>query len=75
MRQIRMLREAAGLTQEQLAKKVGISQVALHELETGATRMPRLDNAFALAAALRISVEELKYALDNEAPEPAPTAA
>lgn len=52
---LRELREAAGLTQKQLAEKTGLSQGAISGLEQGANG-PTLENAQTLAAALGVEV-------------------
>ena len=40
MTRLKTLREAGGLTQGQIAKKVGVSQPHYHRWETGETRVP-----------------------------------
>ena len=51
-------REAAGLTQEELAEKAGIHRTYLSEIERG-TRNPSLVNIERLAAALSVSLPDL----------------
>ena len=51
-------REAAGLTQRQLADLVGVTDQTISNIERGAT-MPTLDTARALARVLGIPVEGL----------------
>lgn len=46
-------RLAAGLTQRQLAQKMGTSQAAIARLETGA-RLPTVDTLYRLAGILRL---------------------
>ena len=46
-------RLAAGLTQRQLAERMGTSQAAIARLESG-TRLPTVDTLFRLAAALGV---------------------
>ncbi len=58
MTAIKRLRERAGLTQAQLAEKVGASQSAVALWETGA-RMPRADKLPKLAEVLGCSVADL----------------
>lgn len=52
------LRRAAGLSQETLAERVGVSRQAIGKWENGAA-LPGLDNLQALAAALGVSCDEL----------------
>ncbi len=52
------LRRAAGLTQEKLAEKTGISPRYVQELEIG-TRLPSLKVLEALRKAIRCSWDEL----------------
>jgi predicted ATPase/transcriptional regulator with XRE-family HTH domain len=49
---LRQLRLAAGLTQEGLAERAGVSSKAVSDLERGPTRSPRLDTVALLADAL-----------------------
>ena len=56
---LRKLREASGLTQEQLAKKVGVSQGYLAHLESGGRTNPSLALIRRLAKALKVKVGEL----------------
>lgn len=51
-------RKAQGLTQAQLAKKLGVSQPAVNAYETGAHRVP-LSALPALTQALGVSTDEL----------------
>ncbi len=55
---LRRLREAAGLTQEELAERAGLSPVAIGKLERGQRRRPYPHTVQALAAALGLSEEE-----------------
>lgn len=52
---VRVLREASGLTQDQLAERAGISKGYLSHVERG-DRMPRQANIYALATALDVPV-------------------
>ncbi len=56
--QLRRLREAAGLTQEELASRAGLSAVAVSVLERGKSRRPYPNTVRSLADALRLSEEE-----------------
>lgn len=51
-RRIRTLRAALGLGQGELAKKVGISQPALSQIESGATKVLKGPTLLAIAKAL-----------------------
>jgi transcriptional regulator with XRE-family HTH domain len=51
---LRSHREAAGLTQQELARQAGISLVALRDLEQGRTVRPRRQSLLKLAVALRL---------------------
>lgn len=56
---VRRLRKGAGLTQEQLAEQVGVSQPAIAQIETGKIKNPGVDVLIALAGALGKSVDDL----------------
>ncbi|HZF03662.1 MAG TPA: helix-turn-helix transcriptional regulator [Patescibacteria group bacterium] len=55
---LRKLRETRGITQEALAKKVGVSRAYLSRLEMG-RHDPPLSRLRKLAKALKVSVAEL----------------
>jgi predicted ATPase/DNA-binding XRE family transcriptional regulator len=55
---LRRLREAAGLTQEELASKAGLSAKAISSLERGARRRPYPHTVRSLAEALELSEDE-----------------
>ncbi len=55
---IRVLREAVGMTQEELAKAAGISRPFLSTVETGAA-MPTVTKAANIAAALNTTIDAL----------------
>ena len=55
---LKRLRERRGLTQQQLAERVGAHRVTIAKLETGALR-PGVDVLEALAKALKVKVTEL----------------
>ncbi len=57
-RRLRQLREGAGLTQEQLAERAGISPGGVEALESGRRRSPCAHTVQALADALSLSNEE-----------------
>jgi transcriptional regulator with XRE-family HTH domain len=56
---LKQIREARGLTQVALAKKVGMKQPYLARLESGAETNPKLDALRRLAKALKTTVAEL----------------
>lgn len=55
---LKRLRLAAGLTQEALAERAGLSAKAVSDLERHPDRTPRLETVALLADALQLSVEE-----------------
>ncbi|NVO31199.1 helix-turn-helix transcriptional regulator [Hymenobacter lapidiphilus] len=57
---LRRLRDAAGLTQAELADAAGISRPSLNEIETGITARPRRGTLLKIAAALGVAVETLQ---------------
>lgn len=61
MNQVRKLREAKGLTQQQLAILAGVTQPYLHDLEKG-NRGARPETWARIAEALGVKVEELREA-------------
>ena len=56
---VRDLRKAAGLTQHQLAKRAGIAQSTLGDIESGATKHSYGPTAVRLAQALNVSPDWL----------------
>src|SRR5579872_420345 len=52
---LRRLRRAAGLTQEELAERAGLSPRAISDLERGTRRAPHRDTLERLAGALELS--------------------
>lgn len=55
---IRRMRERAGLTQEQLAEKLGVSRQVVTKWENG-SGMPKIENLKALADYFHVTVDEL----------------
>jgi transcriptional regulator with XRE-family HTH domain len=55
---LRRLREASGLTQEDLAARAGLSAKGISDLERGARRRPHPQTVRALADALELSEDE-----------------
>lgn len=56
---IREAREAAGLTQTELADKIGSEQTRISEIERG-QHVPQIARLFLLADALGVTVDELR---------------
>src|SRR5215831_14539607 len=70
---LKRYRMAAGLTQEELAERAGLSVQAIAALERGARRSPRRDTMALLAQALALSPAErslLEAARRHSAPPP-----
>src|SRR6266550_676616 len=72
--QLKALREAAGLTQEELATIAGLSVHAVSALERGQRRRPHVDTVRALSAALDLTAAT-RDALVGSARTPAHNAA
>lgn len=53
---LRAARDAAGLSQGEAAKKIGVSRSWLSQFERGATKGPALDRILALADSLDVAV-------------------
>ena len=62
-RRVRTLRKALGLTQEELADRVGLRQAQISELESARNNI-KIDNLHRLAAALGVRPHDL---LDDRA--------
>ncbi len=69
--QLRRLREAAGLTQEQLADLAGMHKLGVAKLERG-EREPAWATVLALAEALEVSCDAFKPADGDAAAAPTP---
>jgi len=65
---IRRCRQEAGLTQDQLAKAVGVSAAAVAQWETGDSKSLRPENLFKAARALNKSAEWLATGEGPETP-------
>ena len=55
---VKMLRKQAGMSQEQLAEKLGVSRQAVTKWETGAG-IPDIENIMAISALFDISIDDL----------------
>ncbi len=62
------LRKQKGLTQQQLAERVGVHVVQLRRYEAGSSQ-PTLDVIRGIAVALGISADELLFATDERGPD------
>ncbi len=71
---LRRRRQAAGLTQEALAERAGVSAKAISDLERDPDRSPRLDTVALLADALDLDQAERRSLLAAARPHPAPGA-
>jgi transcriptional regulator with XRE-family HTH domain len=58
-RQLRKLREVAGMSQQSLAVSAGLSVSLVSQIERGSRGDPRMSTIIALATALRVSLDEL----------------
>ena len=65
MNRIKELRQSIGLTQAEFAKKVGVSNQAIHYFETG-KRKPKMETWQKLADYFEVSVPYLKGEIDRE---------
>ena len=64
---VRELRRAAGLEEQELARRAGISLQTVSNLETGRLRDLKLSTLSKIAAALSVSPEELLSPADRRA--------
>lgn len=60
---IRQARVQYGMSQAELARRIGMSKTAMNDLEQGKTRDPHLSYIVAIADQLRLSMDRL---LDRE---------
>ena len=60
---LRSLREAAGFTQGELAKELGLGNRIISDWETG-KKIPKFDNAVSLATALKVSLKSLARSMN-----------
>jgi transcriptional regulator with XRE-family HTH domain len=58
---LRRQRQRLGLSQQQLAARVGLKQPNISRIESGRNDYPRLESIKRLAKALRCKVEDLCY--------------
>lgn len=62
MIELRKLRLEKGLTQAELAKKAGVSEISIRKYEDG-SRNPKIQTLIKLADALQVSLSELQYGI------------
>ena len=70
-RLVRDKRQELGLTQMEMAERIGISQAYLSSMERGGVRMPDVEIRRRLADVLRMTHLELLMAIDELSPEEA----
>ncbi len=70
--QIMLARRRAGLTQRDLGQQLGISHVAVGDIERGRTK-PDLDNLIAIADALNVPLSQIIVLHDLRHPAPRAT--
>jgi transcriptional regulator with XRE-family HTH domain len=58
--QLRELRQRAGLSQEQLAVKVGVTASTIYKLESGRSK-PSYDTLLRLSKALGVEISEIQF--------------
>ncbi|MEM9461130.1 MAG: helix-turn-helix domain-containing protein [Myxococcota bacterium] len=63
-RELRIAREARGLTREGLAKRCGLSKATIKKLESGNAFQPRLETLVRLADGLGLTLLELVRCVD-----------
>ena len=56
---IKELREKLGWSQNELARRSGVKQGVLSDIESGKTKHPRIDTVSAIAEALNVPIEKL----------------
>jgi len=59
-------RQKRGLTQDQLARLVGVTTAAISAIERGATKEPSLSVGMAIAKELRVDPQKLFLSPDQE---------
>ena len=57
---IQQLRLQLGMSQDDLAKAVGVSRRTIGKIETGKTKNPKKELIYAIAKVLLVNVEELE---------------
>ena len=67
MMDLTRMRERRGLSQPELARRSGVSQQVISQVEKDPGRCPRIDTVYALSVALRCSMYDL-YVPDGRVP-------
>ena len=57
-KRLRSFRVKEGLTQKELAKRIGVDRTTISKYEAG-DRMPDVEKAFRLAECLKVSIDDL----------------
>lgn len=65
---IKQIRRAKGLTQKQLAEKIGCKQTKIHKIESRDYEL-KVSDLYKIAEALNVSLSELFYTLSEEGKE------
>lgn len=73
-KRLQLARKRAGLTQQELCQKAGLSYSTLAKIERGAIRSPSVFTVAHIAAATSTPLEELLETVDRSLSLPAPTA-
>ena len=61
---IKALREAKGITQEELSRKSGVSRATIWALESGENKITTTKTLYNIASALDVDMEALFYAAE-----------
>ena len=69
MQKLRQERERANLSQEELARKAGVSQQAISMLENENRKNPRIDTVASIARVLGCTVDDLIDDIDDTTTE------
>jgi transcriptional regulator with XRE-family HTH domain len=72
MHYLRTLRTRRRLTQEELERLSGVAQNTISKLESNRNASPTFSTVHALARALRVSPEQLRFGPDPKAVRPTP---
>ena len=64
---LQKMRERRKMTQEELSKASGIKQQTISAIESGKNKYPRVDTLYALAKALKCTVDDLIVEVVNSA--------